>query len=185
MVWWLSTKQSLRCIKINEPWIVGHNDLVFQSYQNNGRLIMKGCAQLNSVNGWENFSCSRNWTWSARSVGQGLTHGATGAPIVSEDPLYVVYPLNPLNSIGNKYGKIGGPWIKVKDMGGCMDALQQLLLRYMLSDPVCTRWSQWYPLKLKFRLKDSGKHQSQSSVTCRSRSHNFLIQLLQSYQCSS
>ena len=53
---------------------------LFQSYQDNGRLIMKGCVQWSSVYDWEDFASSRDWTWSARSVGQGLTHWATRAP---------------------------------------------------------------------------------------------------------
>ena len=55
---------------------------VFQSYQDNGRLIMKGCAQWNSIYGWEDFASSGDQTWSAWSVDQRLTHLATGAPKV-------------------------------------------------------------------------------------------------------
>ena len=47
---------------------------VFQSYQDDWRLIMKGCVQWNSVNGREDFASSRDQTRSARSVGQRLTH---------------------------------------------------------------------------------------------------------------
>ena len=47
---------------------------VFQSYQENGRLIMKGCVQWNSGYGCEDFASSGDRTWSARSVGQRLTH---------------------------------------------------------------------------------------------------------------
>ena len=48
--------------------------IVFQSYQGNGRLIMKGCVQWSSVYGSEDFASSRDPTQSARSVGQRLTH---------------------------------------------------------------------------------------------------------------
>ena len=53
---------------------------VFQSYQDDVWMIMKGCVQWNSVYGWEDFTSSENRTRSARSVGQRLTHWATGAP---------------------------------------------------------------------------------------------------------
>ena len=41
---------------------------------------MKGCVQLSSILGWEDFALSEDRTRSARSVGQRLTHWATGAP---------------------------------------------------------------------------------------------------------
>ena len=44
-------------------------------------------------------------------------------------------------------------------------------------------WSHRYPSKLKNCLENSGKHQSESTVTCRSKSHNCVMQLLQSYRC--
>ena len=47
---------------------------VFQSYQDDRRLIMKGCVQWNSVYGWEYFASSGDQALSARSVGQCLTH---------------------------------------------------------------------------------------------------------------
>ena len=47
---------------------------VFQSYQDDWRLIMKGCVQWNFVNGREDFASSGDQTRSARSVGQRLTH---------------------------------------------------------------------------------------------------------------
>ena len=50
---------------------------VFQSYQGDGTLIMKCCVQ------WNYFDSSGDWTRSARSVGQRLTHWATVAPIYS------------------------------------------------------------------------------------------------------
>ena len=54
------------------------NDLrfstVFQSYQVDERLIMKGCVQWNSVYGREDFALSRDQTRFARSAGQRLTH---------------------------------------------------------------------------------------------------------------
>ena len=43
-------------------------------------MIMKGLVQWNSVYGWEDFTSSEDRTRSARSVGQLLTHRATGAP---------------------------------------------------------------------------------------------------------
>ena len=54
--------------------------IVFQLYQGDGRLIMKGCVQWNSVYGWEDFASSGDRTRSVRSVGPRLTHRATGAP---------------------------------------------------------------------------------------------------------
>ena len=54
---------------------------VFQSYQDDVWMIMKGCVQWNSVCGWEDFTSSEYRTRSSRSVGQRLTHWATGAPI--------------------------------------------------------------------------------------------------------
>ena len=53
---------------------------VFQSYQDDVWMIMKGCVQWDSVYGWEDFTSSEDRTRSARSVGQRLTHWATGAP---------------------------------------------------------------------------------------------------------
>ena len=47
---------------------------VFQSYQDDGRLIMKGCVQWNSVFDIEDFASSGDRTRAARSVGQPLTH---------------------------------------------------------------------------------------------------------------
>ena len=44
-------------------------------------MIIKGCVQWNSVYGWEGFTSSEDWTRSARSVGQRLTHWATGTPV--------------------------------------------------------------------------------------------------------
>ena len=43
-------------------------------------MIMKGFVQWNPVYGWEDFSSSGDRIWTARSVGQRLTHWATGAP---------------------------------------------------------------------------------------------------------
>ena len=40
---------------------------VFQSYQDDGMLIMKGCVQWNSIYGSEDFALSRDRTRSARS----------------------------------------------------------------------------------------------------------------------
>ena len=45
------------------------------SYQDDDRLIMKS-----SFYGWEDFASGGDRTRSARSVGQRLTHWATGAP---------------------------------------------------------------------------------------------------------
>ena len=53
---------------------------VFQSYQDDVWMIMKGCVQWNSVCGWEDITSSEDRTRSARSVGQRLTHWATGDP---------------------------------------------------------------------------------------------------------
>ena len=54
---------------------------VFQSYQDDGRLIMKSCVQWSSVYGCEDFASIENRTRSAISVGQRLTHRATKAPV--------------------------------------------------------------------------------------------------------
>ena len=50
---------------------------VFQSYQDDVWMIMKGCVQWNSIYGWKDFTSSKDRTRSARSVGQCLTHWAT------------------------------------------------------------------------------------------------------------
>ena len=47
---------------------------VFQSYQEDVWIIMKGCVQWNSVYSGEDFTSSEDRTQSARSVGQHLTH---------------------------------------------------------------------------------------------------------------
>ena len=60
---------------------------VFQSYQDDVWMIMKGCVQWNSVYGWEDFTSSEDRTRSARSVGQRLTHWATGAPFSRKECL--------------------------------------------------------------------------------------------------
>ena len=57
---------------------------VFQSYLDDGRLIMKGCVQWNSIYGWEDFASSKDRTRSTRSVGQRLTHWATMAPFTKK-----------------------------------------------------------------------------------------------------
>ena len=54
---------------------------VFQSYQDDDRLLMKGCLQWTSFYGWEDFASSGDQIQSTRSVGQRLIHWATGAPI--------------------------------------------------------------------------------------------------------
>ena len=56
---------------------------MFQLYQEDGRLIMKGSVQWSSVYGWEDFASSRDQTRSTRSGGQHLTHWATGLLSVS------------------------------------------------------------------------------------------------------
>ena len=54
---------------------------VFQSYQDDERLLMKGCVQWNPGYGWEDFALrARLELKTARSVGQGLTHWTTRAP---------------------------------------------------------------------------------------------------------
>ena len=53
---------------------------VIQSYQDDVWKIMKGCVQWDSVYGWEDFTSNEDRTRSARSVGQRLTHWATGTP---------------------------------------------------------------------------------------------------------
>ena len=47
---------------------------VFQSYQDNVWMIMKGCAQWNSIYGGGDFTPREDRTQSARSAGQRLTH---------------------------------------------------------------------------------------------------------------
>ena len=47
---------------------------VFQSYQDDVWMIMKGCVQWISVYGREDFTSSEALTQSAKSVGQRLTH---------------------------------------------------------------------------------------------------------------
>ena len=46
---------------------------VFQSYQDDVRMIVKRCVQWNSVHGREDSTSSDDRTRSARSVGQRLT----------------------------------------------------------------------------------------------------------------
>ena len=52
---------------------------VFQSYQDDVWLIMKGCVQRNSVYGWEDFTSKEDRTRSAGSVG----HWATGVAFIT------------------------------------------------------------------------------------------------------
>ena len=47
---------------------------VFQSYQDDVWMIMRGCVQWKSVYGGEDFTSSEDRTRSAKSVGQRLTH---------------------------------------------------------------------------------------------------------------
>ena len=47
---------------------------VFQSYQDNVWMTLKGCVQWNSVYGCKDFISSEDRTQSARSVGQRLTN---------------------------------------------------------------------------------------------------------------
>ena len=63
---------------------------VFQSYQDVVGMIMRGCVQWNSVYGWEDFNLSEDRTRSARSVGQGLTHWATGAPKSTQELIFML-----------------------------------------------------------------------------------------------
>ena len=53
---------------------------VFQTYQDDVWMIMKGCVQGNSVYGWEDFTSSEDRTRPAGTVGQRLTYWATEAP---------------------------------------------------------------------------------------------------------
>ena len=46
---------------------------VFQSYQDDGQMIMKGCVQWNPFYGGD-FALSKDRTGVIRSVGQQLTH---------------------------------------------------------------------------------------------------------------
>ena len=63
-----------------DGWMTCDFSTVFQSYQDDERLIMKACVQWSSIYSWEDFASSEDQTRSARSVGQRLTHWATGAP---------------------------------------------------------------------------------------------------------
>ena len=67
---------------------------VFQSYQDDVWMIMKGCVQWNSVYGWEDFTSSEDRTRSARSVGQRLTNWATGAPGTSIVRVITVFKIS-------------------------------------------------------------------------------------------
>ena len=64
---------------------------VFQSYQDDVWMMMKGCVQWNSVYGWEDFTSREDRTQSARSEGQRLTHRATGAPHPRSLPQHIFY----------------------------------------------------------------------------------------------
>ena len=57
---------------------------VFLSYKDDGKLIMNGCVQWNSVYGLEDLASRRYQPRSARSEGQRLTNRATGAPTLLE-----------------------------------------------------------------------------------------------------
>ena len=54
---------------------------VSQSYQDDGRMMVKGCVQWKPVYGWEDFVSSELELTSARLVGQRLTHWDTEAPM--------------------------------------------------------------------------------------------------------
>ena len=61
-----------KCVKM-DGWLVIFRPflIVFQSYQDNIWMIMKGCVQCNSIYGWEDLTSSEDQTQSNRSVGQG------------------------------------------------------------------------------------------------------------------
>ena len=64
-------------VLLDDGWIICDFTsflIVFQSYKDDGRLIVKGCVQWNFVYGCEDFTSSEDRTRSARSVGQRLTH---------------------------------------------------------------------------------------------------------------
>ena len=50
--------------------------MVFQSYQDDEQMVMKGCVQWKPVYSWEDFASSWLKLGAARSVGQHLTHWA-------------------------------------------------------------------------------------------------------------
>ena len=54
---------------------------VFRSYQGNGRMIMKGCMQWNPVSVEKILPQVGLELWTARLVGQRITHRVTGAPL--------------------------------------------------------------------------------------------------------
>ena len=58
--------------------------IVFQSYQDNGRMIMKGCVNGTPFMVEKISPRARIELRTARSVGQRLTHRATGAPEMEE-----------------------------------------------------------------------------------------------------
>ena len=64
--------------------------------------------------------CQNHWTMKCRS--QWPTHSMRSFTVSDW------YAVKAFNSIGIQ-GKIYGPWIKVKDTGGCIDALQLLHLK--------------------------------------------------------
>ena len=86
----------LQCIRRDmDRWMIcdfGSFSTVFQSYQDDERLIMKGCAQRYFVYGWEDYMLSLSVLMTARSAGQSLTHWATGA---------------------SREGGSGGDWVQV------------------------------------------------------------------------
>ena len=46
--------------------------IVFQSYLDDGRVILKGCVQWNPIYGWRDFQVGLK-PWTAKSAGQGLS----------------------------------------------------------------------------------------------------------------
>ena len=71
--------------KLDKVTVYTSFSTVFQSYQDDERLIKKGCVQQNTVYGWEDFASSVDRTRSARSVSQRWSQWAIGGPVLNRD----------------------------------------------------------------------------------------------------
>ena len=91
---------------------------------------MRGCVQWNSVYEWEDFTSSEDRTRSDRSVGQRLTHWATGAPEQLYDNATSVVQMN--GSIGEWFRTTVG----VRQGCPLSPTLFNIFLERIMSDPL-------------------------------------------------
>ena len=62
-------------------WDIMSSSTVFQSYQDDGQVIMKGCLQWNPIYDLKYLPQVGLKPRTARSAGQSFTHWANGAPM--------------------------------------------------------------------------------------------------------